>query len=288
MTEESITKKLSELFELHKSGAITKEEFENLKKQALSEDGVPNAENGKTHELRDTKLPGNPSQDKKGSRIWIFAVIGIALLVVAFLLLKNKNGDVPKGQDGGNYKTVKIGNQVWMAENLNVSTFRNGDPIPEAKTDEEWLKSGQEQKPVWCYYNNDPTNDEKYGKLYNWYAVNDPRLIAPKGWHIPSDAEWTSLTDNLGKNAGSLMKSTSGWSESGNGTNTSGFNGLPGGDRTSLGTYDGVGSYGYWWSSMEVSSTYVWGRFVYYGNAYVYRDYSNKQDGFSVRCIRDL
>lgn len=102
--------------------------------------------------------------------------------------------------------SIKIGTQTWAVKNLDVTTFRNGDIIPEAKTNEEWKKSGDEQKPAWCYYNNDPANGEKYGKLYNWYAVNDPRGLAPEGWHIPTDAEWTTLTAYLEEAGGNVKK----------------------------------------------------------------------------------
>ena len=95
-------------------------------------------------------------------------------------------------------QTVTIGTQVWMTKNLDVSTFRNGDTIPQAKTTEEWKRAGENQQPAWCYYDNDPANGAKYGKLYNWYAVNDSRGLAPVGYHVPSDAEWTKLTDFLG------------------------------------------------------------------------------------------
>ena len=113
----------------------------------------------------------------------------------------------------GTTKSVKIGTQTWTTENLNVSTFRNGDPISEAKTNEEWDEAGKNKQPAWCYYENDPKNGAKYGKLYNWYAVNDPRGLAPAGWHVPSDAEWTILSDFLGggMTAGKKMKSLSGW-----------------------------------------------------------------------------
>ena len=104
-------------------------------------------------------------------------------------------------------QTVTIGTQVWMTKNLDVSTFRNGDPIPEAKTGEEWKKAGENKQPAWCYCDNDPTNGAKYGKLYNWYAVNDSRGLAPVGYHIPSDAEWTKLEVFLGADAGNKMKS---------------------------------------------------------------------------------
>jgi uncharacterized protein (TIGR02145 family) len=93
---------------------------------------------------------------------------------------------------------VKIGTQVWMSKNLDVSTFRNGEAIPEAKSKEEWAKAGVNRQPAWCYYDNDSKNGKVYGKLYNWYAVNDSRGLGPKGYHIPSDAEWTILTDMLG------------------------------------------------------------------------------------------
>jgi uncharacterized protein (TIGR02145 family) len=92
-----------------------------------------------------------------------------------------------------NIKSVQIGTQTWMAENLNVDRFRNGDPIPEAKTAEEWLKAGENKQPAWCYYDNNPVNATKYGKLYNWYAVNDPRGLAPAGWHVPSKVEFEHL-----------------------------------------------------------------------------------------------
>ena len=108
---------------------------------------------------------------------------------------------------------VKIGNQIWTSKNLDVDKFNNGDIIPEAKTVEEWKTAYKNRKPAWCYYDNDTTNGVKYGKLYNWYAVKDPRGVAPKGWHIPSKEEWLEISDYLGgeKLAGNKMKSTTGW-----------------------------------------------------------------------------
>jgi len=186
-------------------------------------------------------------------------------------------------------QTVTIGTQVWMTKSLDVSTFRNGDPIPEAKTNEEWEKAGENQQPAWCYYNNYPANGAKYGKLYNWYAVNDSRGLAPSGYHIPSDAEWTILTDFLGGDevAGTKMMSKSGWAENGNGTNTSGFSGLPGGYRNSSGTFTNFGNVGYWWSSTEGDTSSAWYRYLVYGTGNVYRYNYNKHFGFSVRCLRD-
>jgi uncharacterized protein (TIGR02145 family) len=185
--------------------------------------------------------------------------------------------------------TIKIGNQEWTNKNLNVSTFKNGDAIPEVKTDEAWVKAGEEGEPAWCYYNNDPKNGNKYGRLYNWYAVTDPRGLAPSGWHIPSDAEWTTLTDNLGDvAAGHKMKSQVGWRDNGNGSNRSGFSGLPGGGRFFNGAFNNIGNNGGWWSSTEASTGSAWFRYLDYINGIVSRnDYYGKTDGFSVRCLRD-
>ena len=191
--------------------------------------------------------------------------------------------------NAGMAQTVTIGSQVWMTKNLNVDKFRNGDTIPEAKTEGEWNAYGDAGKAAWCYYENDPKNGAKYGKLYNWYAVNDPRGLAPKGWHIPTDAEWTELTDYLGgiEKAGAKMKSKQGWNENGNGTNSSGFSGFPGGSRHDDGTFDFIGDLGLWWSSTENFTNDAWYRSLCNVLGNVYRNNYNKADGFSVRCLRD-
>ena len=135
-----------------------------------------------------------------------------------------------------------------MSKNLDVNRFRNGDPIRHAKTVEEWENAANNKQPAWCYYDNDPSNGEKYGKLYNWYAVRDSRGLAPKGFHIPTDDEWEILTTFLGGNdvAGIKMKKKIGWGENYIGTNSSGFSALPGGYRRGgEGFYD-VGFFGYW------------------------------------------
>ena len=187
-------------------------------------------------------------------------------------------------------QTVTIGKQVWMTKNLDVSTFRNGDPIPEAKTNEAWGAAGENKQPAWCYYDNDPKNGTKYGKLYNWYAVNDPRGLAPAGYHIPTDAEWTVLTDYLGGIviAGKKMKSTSGWVKNGNGTNSSGFSGLPGGGRSYDGAFGLIGKHGCWWSAPEGGRDGAFCRYLDYSNVGVGRAYGyNEEEGCSVRCLRD-
>lgn len=186
------------------------------------------------------------------------------------------------------YNEVTIGKQVWMTENLNVDKFRNGDLIPEVKTHVEWEKAGENKQPAWCYYNNEPNNGKIYGKLYNWYAVNDTRGLAPKGWHIPSEKEWVYLYDYLGGQitASNKLKSTNGWNDNGYATNESGFSGLPGGARSPEGKFYNIGDISYWWSSSEGR----WGQAIYrdLGFSDVGIDYIMfKESGLSVRCIKD-
>ncbi len=187
------------------------------------------------------------------------------------------------------YKSIRIETQEWMNLNLDVSVFRNGDPIPEARSDEEWQKAGEEGKPAWCYYENKTENGSKSGRLYNWFAVNDKRGLAPAGWHVSSDAEWRNTTDFLGGEdaAGTKMKSGTGWDKDGNGTNESSFTGLPGGCRDLNGKFSGKGSIGFWWSSVEYDKTLAWYRCIDISPYYVYRTNYYKQNGLSVRCIRD-
>ncbi len=186
-------------------------------------------------------------------------------------------------------KTVKIGKQEWMTKNLDVATFRNGDTIPEANTDEKWVKSNKEHTPAWCYYGNDLKLGEKYGKLYNWYAVNDARGIAPKGFHVPSKAEWDVLLETLGGDtiADKKLKSTEGWLEDGNGTNESGFSGLPGGRRDFNGGFGNVGYVSSWWSFTEDGTYDAWNYALLYNSCKVYRFNYDKGFGFFVRCLRD-
>jgi len=189
----------------------------------------------------------------------------------------------------GYAQTVTIGNQVWTSKNLDVATYRNGDVIPQVQDKDAW---GNLTIGAWCYYDNDASNGTKYGKLYNWYAVNDLRGLAPKGYHIPTDAEWMQLSDYLGgkSEAGTKMKTTSGWYYNGNGTNSSGFSGLPGGFRRSDGLFYNIGDYGCWWSSTELkveAPNYAWYCLLNYDNGNVARYSGYKGDRFSVRCLRD-
>jgi uncharacterized protein (TIGR02145 family) len=187
----------------------------------------------------------------------------------------------------GNYATVNIGYQVWMVDNLSTARFQNGDPIIEAKTIEEWQRAANNGLPAWCYYENKPANGVKYGKLYNWYAVNDSRGIAPAGFHVPSDEEWENLSLYLGDAAGSKMKNSRGWKEGANDNNSCGFSALPGGIRLYNGTYNSIGEEGSWWSSSEDTNDAALCRTLNYSQGRSSQDYGNKQNGFSVRCLRD-
>ena len=185
-------------------------------------------------------------------------------------------------------QTVTIGTQTWTTKNLDVATFRNGDAIPQAKTDEEWYAAGNNKQPAWCYYKNNTANGTKYGKLYNWYAVNDARGLAPVGYHIPTDTEWTKLSDYLGgEDSAEKMKSLSGWLYNGNGTNSSGFSGLPGGYRSDLGDFGFVGYFGNWWSASEYNVTDAWDRRLSNYNSNLNRNLDYKNYGLSVCCVRD-
>jgi uncharacterized protein (TIGR02145 family) len=207
-----------------------------------------------------------------------------ALVLVSFLLLTGaSNYQIPE------YKTVKIGTQTWMLENLNVDRFRTGDIIPQATTTEEWVRAGKEGKPAWCYYENQEVNGAKYGKLYNWYAASDPRGLAPEGYRVATDADWRLVTDYLGGEdaAGTKMKSPTGWMKNGNGTNESGFSGLPGGSRNLYGEFQYGDEAGYWWTSTSLDRELAWYRVIDQSPYYVYRTNYSKANGLSVRCIKE-
>jgi uncharacterized protein (TIGR02145 family) len=197
---------------------------------------------------------------------------------------------------------VTIGTQVWQSTDLDVTTYRDGTPIPQVTDSTAWanLTTG-----AWCYYNNDPANGAIYGKLYNWYAVAgiydaaslaNPSLrkqLAPLGWHVPSDEEWTTLTTFLGGStlAGGKMKSTgtSLWQSPNTGaTNESGFTGVPGDYRNTNGAFgNNIGPYVTWWSSSQNTITTAWVRFLYFASGNAYRNAYSMLRGYSVRCLRD-
>ena len=205
--------------------------------------------------------------------------------------------------DGNIYQTVQIGDQLWMAENLKVIHYRNGDVLPHLTNNDDWANTSS---GAYCIYDNIPSNADIYGNLYNWYALADSRNIAPEGWHVPTDAEIMELemalgmseseANNIGlrgtnegsKLAGGADLWTNGALENDAEFGTSGFSALPGGYRhSSYGYYHELSYSGCFWSSTESYSFYVWIRFLNYNNSGVGRGSSGKLNGFSVRCVRD-
>jgi len=202
------------------------------------------------------------------------------------------------------YATVTIGTQVWMVENLNTTKYRNGDPIPKVTDNTLW---GNHTTGSYCDYNNDEINSTTYGRLYNWYAVNDNRMIAPAGWHVATDAEWTILTEYLtnkgygyqgsGTDIAKSMASTSGWNtystpgSAGNdqaSNNSSGFKALPAGYRYGDGSFSNIGYSNSFWSSTMSNTLGAWYRSMYYSIGDVSRSDYSKGSGFSVRCLKDV
>jgi len=214
-------------------------------------------------------------------------------------------GEQCRDIDGNVYRAVKIGNQLWMAENLKVTHFRNGEAIPYVTSDTEWagLTTG-----AYCAYNIDDNITETFGLIYNWYAVDDSRNISPTGWHVPTDEEWKELEMYLGMSQteansygfrgtdeGGKMKTTGtiqdgdGWWDSPNlgATNSSGFSALPSYHRLIDGTLVRVGDIAHFWSSTEANSGRAWVRWVNYYRSDVSREHDDKRYGFSVRCVKD-
>jgi uncharacterized protein (TIGR02145 family) len=216
--------------------------------------------------------------------------LGILFLICSSFLVEAQS---VKDVNGNEYKTVKYGLQEWMASNLNVSTFLNGDSIPVAKSKEDWVKAGKEGKPAWCYFNNDPENGKKYGKLYNWYAVSDKRGLAPKGWMIPVNANWMTLVKNLlGVDvAGIKLKNKTGW-KSKNGTNNFGFSALPAGFRDEKGDFKELLTKGQWWSNSEPvevkKSDLIYSLMLNDFSVQVAYLKVQKENGLSVRCIKEV
>ncbi len=217
----------------------------------------------------------------------------ITLLVIVLLLTLASKIIVAQvvDIDGNNYKTVTINNQNWMAENLNVSRFNNGDVIPQVQDLNKWNRL---KTPAWCYYENNSGDSKTYGKLYNWYAITDKRGLAPEGWHIPSDNEFKSLSDYLGGDmiSGEKLKATTGWkSYSGsnaNGNNLSGFNAIGAGSTNIMGfaNKDYVGCF--WTTTIQTDSkSPVY--FTLYGDAknFLKQPGGDVVDGYSVRCLKN-
>ena len=192
------------------------------------------------------------------------------------------------------FREILLGDQIWMDRHLDVKTFRNGDSIPEAKSIVEWQNAGKEKKPAWCYYKNDPVIGKKYGVMYNWYAVTDPRGLAPVGWHVPTNEEWIILENYLGvSQAGTKIKCDSTETENGNAGATSKFCARLGGYRTIEGNFTGLDEFIYLTSVTEEKlpeskdKFFIWGRGVHVQNAGAMRCGLEKEFGLYVRCVRN-
>ena len=198
--------------------------------------------------------------------------------------------------DGYTYDLVAIGDQCWFAENLRNEHYANGEAIPGDLSNGEWSGTSNGAQAI---YDNSPANLADYGRLYNWYAVDDSRGLCPSGWHVPTDGEFMTLEMELGMSEseangtgfrgtdqGTQMKSSASDSPSWDGTNSSGFSGLAGGYRNGNGYFYGGGGYGYFWSA-SADGTIAWSRILYGGSPAVYRDNDSQRKGFSVRCVRD-
>lgn len=225
----------------------------------------------------------------------------ISLVILLFLAIGCKKDSTTnptptitiKDIDGNTYTTVKIGTQTWMVENLKVTKYRNGDPIPNVTNANLWMNT---TIGAYCWYDNNIQNKILYGALYNWYAIKDSRNIAPIGWHVSTDADWTILTTFLGGEsvAGNKLreKGTAHWMTPNTGaTNEFGFNGLPGG-ISSGGIFDTQGMEGAWWSNITTTPTDHsdnWHRMLWYDDATVSKSHDLFQTfwGFSVRCVKD-
>ncbi len=213
------------------------------------------------------------------------------------IIKETKTVDEIKPIDKTDIPSVLIGNQVWMTKNLDVDHYQNGDIIDEVTSAGDWYRVGLKQIGAWCYFNNEPANGARYGKLYNWYAVNDKRGLCPKGWHVPSAAEWTELIEQLGgmKSAYKKLKSTKDWiNEKGN--NKSGFNALPGSTRSYDGKFPvrlidtyGIGNEGKWWSSNSYNENdaIFFEIHDFYSDELPYLNSLSKHNGYSIRCIKN-
>jgi uncharacterized protein (TIGR02145 family) len=218
-------------------------------------------------------------------RICVLFILG----VFSEFALNQTNSNNVTDIDGNTYPAVVIGTQIWMAENLRVIHYSNGDPVELVKDDDQWSRI---TTGAYCNIDNKKKNARIYGRLYNFYAVADVRKICPSGWHVPNAADWKRLETTLGGTgaAGGKMKQagTRYWTEPNTrADNSSGFNGLAGGARNTDGTFEAAGEKGHWWTSTEFSATSAWHRSLYNNTAFIDNIYGYKTDGYSIRCIKD-
>ncbi|MFN5372579.1 MAG: FISUMP domain-containing protein, partial [Bacteroidia bacterium] len=185
---------------------------------------------------------------------------------------------------------IKIGQQIWSLNNLNTDRFRNGDTIPEVKSNSAWVLAGENKQPAWCYYDNNSMHGESYGKLYNWYAVADSRGLCPAGWHVPNNAEWAALGETLGGNDKAAEQLNQLSIKEGRSSDSNGrrFNSFPGGIRLSNGRFDYLGNDSYWWTVSDNSSKEGVNRYILHDSSEINKaTYYLKSNAHSVKCIKD-
>ncbi len=220
-----------------------------------------------------------------------FHFLSAALLFILALSC-GKTGGTLRDIDSNEYRTIKIGSQVWMTENLKTTHYRNGDPITNLKDDKEWRAVMLNYTPAYCNYKNDEKYVKTYGRLYNWYTISDQRNIAPEGWHIPTKAEWKMLADNLGGPdiAGGKMKEkgTAHWDSPNVGAKDSAnFTALAAGDRNNDGFFDNMGFSACWWTSTGSPDDYATSVAILHNRTELAPDIDAKICGFSIRCVKD-
>jgi uncharacterized protein (TIGR02145 family) len=220
-----------------------------------------------------------------------FTVFFLILILLGSNACKKDKDDDPQPSitdiDGNVYQTVKIGNQIWMKENLKTTKYRNGDPIPNVTLWTPWLSATQ---GAFCHYQNVASWTETYGLLYNWFAVGDARQICPSGWHVPTKNEWNTLINFAGgeNEAGNRLKEKGivHWNGPNSGASDAyGFTALPGGYRTS--TFDPPGFYAIWWSSTPESPEDSWIMTLVANNSNAYIERQGKFAGHAIRCVKD-
>jgi uncharacterized protein (TIGR02145 family) len=210
------------------------------------------------------------------------ALIFISIFTFGKLFAQNAGGGVTD-VEGNLYKTVILGGQEWMTDNLKVTKYRNGQPIPHIQDSTVW---NSWNNGAYVYYK----HDTKHGVLYNWMVVSDARGVCPTGWHVPSNADWDTLVSFLGGEelAGGKMKSKLHWElPNTGGTNSSNFHALPKGYYGINGSFNSIGKNAYWWTSDANGDISAWGRAIGYNESGIYSGYGDKHDGLSIRCVKD-
>ena len=234
---------------------------------------------------------------KKQQKLLICLFVFTGMFLIMATGCKKKSDPVPvvvtvTDIDGNVYHQVTIGTQVWLVENLKTTKYRNGDALPNVTVDSVWNNQSITSTGAYCNYNNDGANILVYGHLYNWYAVNDSRGLAPAGWHIPSKTEWETLTTYLGGDtlAGGKLKEagTAHWLAPNTGaTNSTGFTAVPGGFRMYSGKSEMIGTFGVWWTSTISDDFSALNCGMFNDNTEATVSVNRKANGSSIRCIKD-